>query len=144
MKKRIISDDEQDLDPEEPVKDHDRSDDEEKEALEDGGPQMLDFDLMMQKKREENRKLHNKRRKTKDIDMINDNDDAIAKLMADMRMAAHEDREHNQKVIKIQDFLSENHGDIIPELGEIEKPELSNLFSELRIPLILEVLQLFQ
>ena len=71
---------------------------------------MLDFDLMMQKKREENRKLHNKRRKTKDIDMINDNDDAIAKLMADMRMAAHEDREHKQKVIKIQDFLSENHG----------------------------------
>ena len=30
--------------------------------------------------------------------MINDNDDAIAKLMADMRMAAHEDRELNQKV----------------------------------------------
>ena len=73
---------------------------------------MLDFDLMMQKKREENRKLHNKRRKTKDIDMINDNDDAIAKLMADMRMAAHEDREHNQNVIKLQDFLSENYGRI--------------------------------
>ena len=102
LKKRMISDDEQDLDedPEEPAKDHERSDeDEEKDPQEEGGPQMLDFDIMMQKKREENRKLHNKRRKTKDIDMINDNDDAIAKLMADMRMAAHEDREHNQKVI---------------------------------------------
>ena len=64
---------------------------------------MLDFDIMMQQKKEENRKLHNKRRKTKDIDMINDNDDAIAKLMADMRLAAHEDRELNQKV-KSSDF----------------------------------------
>merc|ERR1712066_989048 len=59
---------------------------------------MYDFDIMMQKKKEENRKLHNKRRKaSKDIEMINDNDDAIAKLMADMRMAATEDRELNQK-----------------------------------------------
>ena len=33
---------------------------------------------------------------------------------------------------------------LIPELGEIGKPELSNLFSELRIPAILEVLELFQ
>jgi hypothetical protein len=49
---------------------------------------MLDFDVMMQKRRAENRKLHNKRRNgTKDIEMINDNDDAIAKLMADMRLA---------------------------------------------------------
>ena len=110
MKKRIISDDEQEdenkavdtseSDPEEPAKEQERSEDE-KEIAEDPGnePLMLDFDIMMQKKKEENRKLHNKRRKTKDIDMINDNDDAIAKLMADMRMAAHEDREHNQKVI---------------------------------------------
>ena len=110
LKKRIISDDEQEdenkaaetseSDPEEPAKEQERSEDE-KEIAEDPGnePLMLDFDIMMQKKKEENRKLHNKRRKTKDIDMINDNDDAIAKLMADMRMAAHEDREHNQKVI---------------------------------------------
>ena len=33
--------------------------------------------------------------------------------------------------------------DIIPELSEIWKPELSHLFSELRIPSILEVLKLF-
>ena len=33
---------------------------------------------------------------------------------------------------------------LIPELGEIGKPELLNLFSELRIFSILEVLELFQ
>ena len=41
---------------------------------------VCDFDVMMQKKKEENRILHNKRKKAKDIDMINDNDDAIAKV----------------------------------------------------------------
>ena len=58
---------------------------------------MWDFDIMMQRTKEENRKLHNKRRRPKDIEMINDNDDAIAKLLADMRLAAHEDRELNLK-----------------------------------------------
>ncbi|CAB4066228.1 SPN1 [Lepeophtheirus salmonis] len=52
---------------------------------------MSDFDQMMEKKRAEKR---NKRRK-KDIDLINDNDDAIARLIADMRMAARDDRELN-------------------------------------------------
>ena len=33
---------------------------------------------------------------------------------------------------------------MIPELSEIGKPELLHLFSELRIPPILEVLELFQ
>ena len=33
------------------------------------------------------------RHKKKDIDVINDNDDAIAKLIADMRIAAKEDRQ---------------------------------------------------
>ena len=42
---------------------------------------VCDFDIMMQKKKEENRALQNKRRKAKDIDMINDNDDAIAKVL---------------------------------------------------------------
>ena len=61
-------------------------------------PFQYDFDLMMQRTKEENRKLHNKRRRgTKDIEMINDNDDAIARLLADMRLAAHEDRELNLK-----------------------------------------------
>ena len=64
----------------------------------DGGPQMYDFDIMMQRTKEERRILHNKRRKgSKDIEMINDNDDAIARLLADMRLAAHEDRELNLK-----------------------------------------------
>lgn len=45
---------------------------------------MSDFDLMLQKKREE----QSKRRKRKDIDIINDNDDIIAQLLADMRNAA--------------------------------------------------------
>jgi len=51
-----------------------------------------DFDLMLEKKKSENRR----RRRKKDIDLINDNDDAIAKMIADMRLAAREDRELNQ------------------------------------------------
>ena len=34
-------------------------------------------------------------RRKKDIDVINDNDDAIAKMITDMRIAAKEDRELN-------------------------------------------------
>lgn len=45
---------------------------------------LSDFELMMQKKKEE----QSKRRKRKDIDIINDNDDIIAQLLADMRNAA--------------------------------------------------------
>lgn len=45
---------------------------------------MSDFDLMMQKKRDE----QSKRRKRKDIDIINDNDDIIAQLLSDMKFAA--------------------------------------------------------
>jgi len=37
-----------------------------------------------------------KRRKKKDIDLINDNDDQIARLIADMRVAAREDRDLNE------------------------------------------------
>ena len=51
-----------------------------------------DFDAMMEKKRSEMKK----RRKKKDIDLINDNDDAIARLIADMRVAAREDRDLNE------------------------------------------------
>merc|ERR1712106_942892 len=50
-----------------------------------------DFDNMMQKKKAANRRL----RRKKDIDVINDNDDAIAKMIADMRIAAKEDRDLN-------------------------------------------------
>lgn len=43
-----------------------------------------DFELMLQRKKEE----QSRRRKRKDIDIINDNDDIIAQLLADMRHAA--------------------------------------------------------
>jgi len=43
----------------------------------------------------EQQKSLRRRRRKKDIDLINDNDDAIAKMIADMRLAAREDREKN-------------------------------------------------
>lgn len=43
-----------------------------------------DFELMLLKKKEEG----TKRRKRKDIDIINDNDDIIAQLLQDMKQAA--------------------------------------------------------
>ena len=46
-----------------------------------------DFDLMLMRKKEQTR-----RRKRKDIDIINDNDDIIAQLLADMKTAYEEDR----------------------------------------------------
>ena len=52
-----------------------------------------DFDLMMAQKKEENRR----HRRKKDIEVINDNDDAIAKLIAEMRIAAKEDRDLNDR-----------------------------------------------
>lgn len=45
---------------------------------------LSDFEIMLQRKKEE----QSKRRKRKDIDIINDNDDIIAQLLADMRNAA--------------------------------------------------------
>lgn len=45
---------------------------------------MSDFEAMLQRKREE----QSRKRKRKDIDIINDNDDIIAQLLADMRNAA--------------------------------------------------------
>ena len=46
---------------------------------------------IMVRKRAENKRF----RKKKDIDVINENDDAIAKMIADMRIAAKEDRDLN-------------------------------------------------
>ena len=45
---------------------------------------MSDFDMMLERKKAEQRR----RRRKKDIDLINDNDDAIAKMIADMKLAA--------------------------------------------------------
>lgn len=44
---------------------------------------MSDFDLMLARKKE-----LTKRRKRKDVEIINDNDDIIAQLLSDMRQAA--------------------------------------------------------
>jgi len=52
-----------------------------------------DFDNMLQRKRELNRQ--NSFRRKRDIDVINNNDDAIAQMLADMRIAAQEDRDLN-------------------------------------------------
>ncbi|XP_023341230.1 protein IWS1 homolog [Eurytemora carolleeae] len=81
-KAKDIKKGEKDKDSEDDIRDVDR---------EDEAHQGNDFDLMMQKKKAEN----NHRRKKKDIDVINDNDDAIAKMIADMRIAAKEDRDLN-------------------------------------------------
>lgn len=45
---------------------------------------LSDFDIMLQRKKEEG----NRKRKRKDIDIINDNDDIIAGLLGDMKNAA--------------------------------------------------------
>ena len=77
-----------------PVLPDDSSDDEGVNPTDQGGVGqgefVLDFDLMMEQKKAERR-----RRRKKDIDLINDNDDAIAKMIADMRLAAREDRDLN-------------------------------------------------
>lgn len=52
-----------------------------------------DFEAMLARKREEK----TKRRKRRDIDLINDNDDIIAHLLQQMRDAAEEDRERNKR-----------------------------------------------
>lgn len=54
---------------------------------------MSDFDMMLAKKREQT----TKRRKRRDIDIINDNDDIIDQLIQNMRIAAEEDRELNKR-----------------------------------------------
>ncbi|UYV81015.1 IWS1 [Cordylochernes scorpioides] len=54
---------------------------------------MSDFDIMMQRKKEES----GKRRKRKDIDIINDSDDLIAEIITQMKQAAREDRERNKQ-----------------------------------------------
>jgi transcription factor SPN1 len=76
-----------------PVLPVDDSSDDERPVPDDGGQNtnISDFDIMMECKKAEMRK----RRKKKDIDLINDNDDAIAKMIADMRMAARDDQDLN-------------------------------------------------
>jgi len=75
-----------------------------------GGRLMSDFDMMLERKRSDAKK----RKKKKDIDLINDNDDAIARLIADMRFAAREDNDLNQsgapairKITMLRNVLSQ-------------------------------------
>lgn len=58
-----------------------------------GSEFVSDFEAMLSRKREEK----TKRRKRRDIDIINDNDDIIDQLIQNMRVAAEEDRELNLK-----------------------------------------------
>lgn len=59
-----------------------------------GGSEFVsDFEAMLARKRDEK----TKRRKRRDIDIINDNDDIIDQLIQNMRQAAEEDRELNLK-----------------------------------------------
>ena len=63
---------------------------------------VIAFFQMLERKKAEGRK----RRRKKDIDLINDNDDAIAKMIADMRLAAREDRDLN--IARFVDFSQLN------------------------------------
>lgn len=74
-----------------------------------------DFDIMLERRKSENKK----RRRKKDIDLINDNDDAIARMIADMRMAAREDRDLNKARFGIFLFLLSLFYSLIPKVREI-------------------------
>lgn len=60
---------------------------------EDGGQTANDFELMLARKREEK----SRRKKKRDIDLINDNDDLIDELIKNMKAAAEEDRQLNKE-----------------------------------------------
>lgn len=64
-------------------------DDDSEDDLEDRSVFVSDFDLMIQKKKEINRTF---RRKRKNVDIINDSDDAIARMISQMKEASEEDR----------------------------------------------------
>lgn len=63
---------------------------------------MSDFDLMMARKKDERRK----RGRRKDVDIINDNDDLIAHLMQQMRVAAEVGIKYMLGVISISKVFS--------------------------------------
>lgn len=65
------------------------SDDDDDDEMDDRSVFVSDFDLMIQKKKEMNRTF---RRKRKNVDIINDSDDAIARMISQMKDAAEEDR----------------------------------------------------
>jgi transcription factor SPN1 len=87
-------DNEKGREQEERADDRDSGEEDAKDAIKNTSG-LCDFDLMMETKRAENRANRQTRRR-KDIELINDNDDAIARLIADMRQAARDDRELNE------------------------------------------------
>lgn len=67
----------------------DSDDDDDDDDVDDRSVFVSDFDLMIQKKKEMNRTFTRKR---KNVDIINDSDDAIARMISQMKDAAEEDR----------------------------------------------------
>lgn len=68
-----------------------------KKHLSSRGDFVNDFETMLARKREDS----TKRRKRRDIDIINDNDDIIDQLIQDMRMAAEVMFLNKNKIITI-------------------------------------------
>ncbi|ESN94852.1 hypothetical protein HELRODRAFT_87508 [Helobdella robusta] len=101
-------------------------------AAPDNEPIVYDFDLMMAKKKEERRR---RKRKIDDVELINDNDDAIAEMIQKMNTAAEQDRQlncQNKPAIRVMRQLPY----VKAKLGKLEILESlsdSGIFSSIAI-----------